>query len=87
MLLKRMEENSGESFAFKTVEAGAATTCYAATAPELQGKGGVYLEDCHVAEVDDEDESGGVRSYAVDPGKAEKLWSLSEATIDQTFSY
>ena len=87
MLLKRMEDNAGESFAFKSVEAGAATTCYAATAPELSGKGGVYLEDCHVADVDDEDPSGSVRSYAVDPGNAEQLWTLSEATIGQTFSY
>lgn len=87
MLMKRMEESSGESFAFKTVEQGAATSCYAATAPELEGRGGVYLEDCHVAAVDDEDPSGSVRSYAVDPGNAEKLWALSESTVDQTFSY
>lgn len=87
MLLKRMEENSGESIAFKTVEAGAATTCYAATAPELAAKGGVYLEDCHVADVDDADPAGSVRSYAVDPGNAEKLWALSEATVGETFSY
>ena len=87
LLLKRMDENADEGFTFKTVEAGAATSCYAATAPELEGKGGVYLEDCHIAAVDDEDPSGGVRSYAVDPGNAEKLWELSEATVDQTFSY
>jgi len=86
-LLKRMEENAGESVAFKTVEAGAATSCYAATAPELDGKGGVYLEDCHVAAVDDEDPSGSVRSYAVDPGNAEKLWALSETIVGQKFSY
>jgi NAD(P)-dependent dehydrogenase (short-subunit alcohol dehydrogenase family) len=86
-LLKRMEDNSEGNFAFKTVEAGAATSCYAATAPELEGLGGVYLEDCHVAAVDDEDPSGSVRSYAVDPGNAEKLWALSEATVGQTFSY
>ncbi len=87
MLLKRMEDNAGENFTFKTVEQGAATSCYAATAPELAGRGGVYLEDCHVAAVDDDDPSGSVRSYAVDPGNAEKLWTLSEATVDQTFSY
>lgn len=87
MLLKRMEENSGASTTFKSVEAGAATSCYAATAPELEGRGGLYLEDCHVAAVDDEDPSGGVRSYAVDPGNAEQLWTLSEATVDQTFTY
>ena len=34
---------------FKSVEAGAATSVFAATAPELEGRGGLYLEDCHVA--------------------------------------
>ncbi len=87
-LTKRMEENSGGSTpTFKTIPQGAATTCYAATAPELDGKGGVYLEDCHVAQVDDEDTSSGVRSYAVDPEKADKLWMLSEEMVGQTFAY
>jgi len=87
ILMKRMEENAGKSVAFKTVEAGAATTCYAATAPELEGKGGVYLEDCHVAEVDDESGEEGVRSYAIDPDKAEKLWAVSEEIVGQKFAY
>lgn len=86
-LLKRMEENSGESVAFKNVEAGAATTCFAATAPEIEGKGGVYLEDCHVADVDDNDPTGSVKSYAVDPDNAERLWALSEELVGQQFSY
>src|SRR5690606_15788297 len=34
----------------KTVPAGAATSVWAATAPELEGRGGLYLEDCHIAE-------------------------------------
>ena len=38
---------------FKSVEAGAATSVFAATAPELEGRGGLYLEDCHVAAVND----------------------------------
>jgi NAD(P)-dependent dehydrogenase (short-subunit alcohol dehydrogenase family) len=86
-LLKRMEENAGESVAFKTVEAGAATTCYAATAPEIEGKGGVYLEDCHVADVNDDDPTGSVKSYAVDPENADKLWALSEELVGQQFTY
>jgi NAD(P)-dependent dehydrogenase (short-subunit alcohol dehydrogenase family) len=86
-LMKRMQENAGTSTAFKTVEAGAATTCYAATAPELEGQGGVYLEDCHVADIDDADPAGSVRSYAVDLGNAEKLWALSEKLVGQSFAY
>jgi NAD(P)-dependent dehydrogenase (short-subunit alcohol dehydrogenase family) len=65
-------------FAWKTIPQGAATSCWAATAPELEGTGGVYCEDCHVAEVDDVSSTGGVRSYAIDPTTAERLWTLSE---------
>ena len=86
-LLKRIEDNSGKAPVFKTIPQGAATTCYAATADELADKGGVYLEDCHIAPVDDEDKEGGVRSYAVDPDIAERLWSLSEEMVGQNFSY
>ena len=77
--------NSDAPMQFKTVEAGAATTVYAATAPELDGRGGLYLEDCGVAEVDDTSADGGVRSYAVDPATAERLWTLSEELVGQTF--
>lgn len=66
------------SFAWKTIPQGAATSCWAVTAPELEGKGGVYCEDCHVAEQDDESTSGGVRSYALNPSFADQLWKLSE---------
>jgi len=65
-------------FQWKTIPQGAATSCWAATAPELEGKGGVYCEDCHVAEVDDESSTGGVRSYALNPSFADRLWKLSE---------
>ena len=86
-LRKRIEENSGEgSFTFKSIPQGAATQVWAATADELEGKGGVYCEDCHVAEVDDEDPSGGVRSYAVDKGNADQLWALSEEMVGESFS-
>ena len=74
-----------EPVKFKTVEAGAATSVYAATAPELDGRGGIYLEDCGVADVDDVSEGAGVRSYALDPAAAERLWSLSEGLVGQTF--
>lgn len=65
-------------FQWKTIPQGAATSCWAATAEELEGKGGVYCEDCHVAEVDDESSTGGVRSYAVNSSYADRLWAMSE---------
>ena len=72
---------------FKTVEAGAATSVFAATAPELEGRGGLYLEDCRVAAVDDApDGLEGVRSYALDPASAERLWEVSEKLVGERFT-
>ena len=63
---------------FKTPEQGAATQTWAATSPQLDGLGGVYCEDCEVAVVDDAPEStSGVRTHAIDPTEAERLWALS----------
>ncbi len=72
----------------KSVEAGAATSVYAATAPELEGQGGVYLEDCHIAvEEESADAESGVRPYAADSEQAERLWTVSEEMIGQKFSF
>ena len=50
---------------------------------------GEFVEDvagAHVAAVDDEDRMGGVRSYAVDPAAADRLWTLSEEMVGASFS-
>jgi NAD(P)-dependent dehydrogenase (short-subunit alcohol dehydrogenase family) len=63
---------------FKSPAQGAATQVWAATSPQLAGMGGVYLEDCDIAEpAVDGDEGGGVRAWATDPDEAERLWTLS----------
>lgn len=64
---------------FKTPPQGAATSVWAATSPLLEGKGGLYCEDCDVAVRDDsvDPTEFGVRSYAIDPEQAERLWQLS----------
>ncbi|MEV7096308.1 SDR family NAD(P)-dependent oxidoreductase [Amycolatopsis sp. NPDC051045] len=62
----------------KTPEQGAATQVWAATSPQLDGLGGVYLEDCDIAEPAPADGTRtGVKDYAVDPAQAERLWALS----------
>jgi NAD(P)-dependent dehydrogenase (short-subunit alcohol dehydrogenase family) len=72
---------------FKSVEAGAATSVFAATAPELEGRGGLYLEDCHVAARNDApDALDGVKSYALDPQNAERLWEVSEKLVGERFA-
>ncbi|HHL0119854.1 TPA: SDR family NAD(P)-dependent oxidoreductase [Klebsiella variicola subsp. variicola] len=64
---------------FKTPQQGAATQVWAATSPSLDGKGGVYCEDCDIAEIDENSipTFRGVRAWAVDPSEAERLWQLS----------
>ncbi len=70
----------------KTVEQGAATQVYTATAPEIAGNGGAYLADCAVCEVTgDGDPYTTVMPYAVDPELADRLWTVSEEMVGQTF--
>jgi NAD(P)-dependent dehydrogenase (short-subunit alcohol dehydrogenase family) len=72
------------SFEFKSIEQGAATTVWCAVTPQLNGKGGVYCEDCDIASLvpDDSKLPSGVRSYALNKSTAEALWNLSERLID-----
>ncbi|MFK0001433.1 SDR family NAD(P)-dependent oxidoreductase [Paenarthrobacter sp. NPDC090522] len=66
---------------FKTPEQGAATSVWAATSPLLAGKGGVYCEDCDVAEPTDHQSPlaryQGVDAHAVDRDAARTLWERS----------
>ncbi|MFE3181859.1 hypothetical protein ACFXKR_13455 [Streptomyces violascens] len=57
-----------------------------ATSPQLAHKGGVYLNDCDIAPLSQGD-APGVRSYAVDPEQAARLWSLSaQLTVTDAFA-
>ncbi|MGW7584487.1 SDR family NAD(P)-dependent oxidoreductase [Kitasatospora sp. NPDC054768] len=72
---------------FKSPSQGAATGLWAATSPLLDGRGGLYLEDCEVARVSGPDtpmDDGGVRPYALDPDGAARLWELSLAATGAT---
>ena len=58
----------------KTVEEGAATSCYVATNPELVDVRGFYFADCNVGDGTD---------YLTDDAMAAKLWEVSvELTRD-----
>ncbi len=74
--------NQGRRLQFKSVPAGAATSVWAASAPELEGRGGLYLEDCGVAGPKaDPGAQYGYEAYARDPAAARALWDLSEETL------
>ncbi len=79
-----MENALKSGFRLKTPEQGAATSVLLATAPELEGVGGRYYEDCAEAQIVDhrgEMGSGGVAPYALDPDNADRLWELSERLL------
>ncbi|MGC6369922.1 oxidoreductase [Pseudomonas sp. K2I15] len=68
---------------YKNPEQGAATSVWCAVSPLLEGMGGLYCEDCDVAQPSQDDTlRNGVRSWAVDPEQAERLWALSQQLCD-----
>ena len=79
----------------KTIPQGAATTVWCATSPLLNDIGGVYCENCDVAELDlgsniakrydDPSTLRGVQPYSVDKANARRLWELSEEWTGITF--
>ena len=71
---------------FKTIAGGASTSVWAATTPELEGKGGLYLEDCNEAEpATPEKRTGGYQPYIRDEAAAACLWQRSEEMVGETF--
>jgi NAD(P)-dependent dehydrogenase (short-subunit alcohol dehydrogenase family) len=76
-----MDQDGNVDARFKTPAQGAATSVWAATSPALEGMGGVYCEDCDIAEPtrtgSPEARIRGVDAHAVDPSDAARLWTLS----------
>jgi NAD(P)-dependent dehydrogenase (short-subunit alcohol dehydrogenase family) len=69
---------SGGLPSYKSIEAGAATSVWAATAPELADNGGVYLADCQVAVP---------AAWALDRDSALRLWALTEDLAGERFDW
>ena len=65
---------------FKTPAQGASTSVWAAVGPQLEGVGGLYLENLAQAHPWGVEPAAGGMPHAVDPEGAERLWALSEAT-------
>lgn len=78
---------AGMETSYKSVESGSATSVWAATSPELEGRGGLYLEDCQVGQPGAPGEAGGYAPHIKDPDKAQRLWALSEQLVGETFSW
>ncbi|WP_242129489.1 SDR family NAD(P)-dependent oxidoreductase [Sphingobium sp. Sx8-8] len=67
----------------KTVEQGAATTLWACCAAELEGRGGLVLEDCALAIPTGPDTHpwNGYDPTVMVPADAEELWRVSERLV------
>ncbi len=73
-------------FAWKSIPQGAATTVWAGFVAPAETVGGLFCEDCHVAElVEGSELAGGVRGYALDAERARALWAKSEAMVGEQF--
>jgi NAD(P)-dependent dehydrogenase (short-subunit alcohol dehydrogenase family) len=81
-----MSRAPGGKMEWKTPEQGAATSVWAATAPELEGKGGLYLDDCQIAKERKSDaDTTGYEAYVLDPEAAKRLWKISEELVGESF--
>jgi len=72
-----VDEHGNLNERFKTIEQGSSTQTYAATAPELNGKSGAYLEDTNISQTHTEESR--------DENLAKKLWVLSEELVKENF--
>ena len=67
---------------FKTIEQGASTSVWAATAPALKGHGGLYLEDCKQGvPAEPTNRVSGYSPHIADPAIAHRLWDVSERML------
>ena len=71
---------------FKTPTQGCSTTLWAASSPALEGLGGVYCEDCDVADLATEEmpRFQGVEGWAADDEAALRLWNLTEQMLAES---
>jgi NAD(P)-dependent dehydrogenase (short-subunit alcohol dehydrogenase family) len=88
-MIARITSGGGAAaFVLKTVPQGAATSVWSGFRATADQVGGRYCEDCHVAEITNDALSrSGVRAYALDPVRAEALWTLSETLVKESFHH
>jgi NAD(P)-dependent dehydrogenase (short-subunit alcohol dehydrogenase family) len=78
--------SGGAAISYKSIPQGAATSVWSGVVAAAEDVGGLYCEDCHVAElVESAEVRGGVRRYALDPQRAKALWAKSEEMVGERF--
>ena len=90
-VIDRINEGAAMSgakvFSYKSIPQGAATSVWAALVAPADKVGGLYCEDCHVAESTTNMEVRiGIRPYALTPDTAKALWAKSEEMVGEHFA-
>jgi len=82
------DEDGNVNAVFKSTEEGASTSVWCAVSPLLDGKGGVYCEDCNIGKLADENtpRGSGVSPHIRDEDLAKRLWVKSEELTGVSFS-
>jgi NAD(P)-dependent dehydrogenase (short-subunit alcohol dehydrogenase family) len=84
--ISRAATKEAPTFRFKSVPQGSATSVWSGFVASADAVGGHYCEDCHVCELNDDATSRvGVRSYALNPARANDLWRKSEELVGERF--
>ena len=83
--VKKMKDENGKPIKgskpfFKSVPQGAATAVWCAVSLQLDGMGGLYCEDCDIAQAVSAVSTSekGVRPWATDMGLSARFWELCE---------
>jgi NAD(P)-dependent dehydrogenase (short-subunit alcohol dehydrogenase family) len=87
-MLNSIPDNSSPTappMEWKTIPQGAATSVWTGFVAKADEIGGLYCEDCHVAEPMEGPVRGGIRSYALNPERAKALWAKSEEMVGERF--
>ena len=79
-IMKVIEARADGGEPMKSVPQGAATSCWAATSADLDGKGGLYFVDCQVAPAG-ENISKHHAPWAYDEHGARRLWDVSNRML------
>jgi NAD(P)-dependent dehydrogenase (short-subunit alcohol dehydrogenase family) len=77
----RLRGGGDKPLKLKTPEQGAATTLVLAVSPQVEGRSGLYFEDCNEALPHTAGMTDGLAAYAADPEAAAQLWKVSEETL------
>lgn len=78
-----LDEEGKPPARWRTPEQCASTATWLASAPDLESVGGLYFEECQQAPAWTEANPGvGVKTYALDPENARRLWSVSAGMVN-----